>query len=294
MQQVYSFGLSKNANIKTSYVLNNKINAELLIHGPCEPLWMLSPKRIRSITGLKTYNLALSHSNFADNYLHFYLYLKNNTAPKYMFLYVTPESFDDNYNVFNTFRFARFMDDPIVQSVVSESDSNYYYWSKFPFMRYAYYSNNINFDVIQGFKHYITNDTLPYYEDGYEAPFHVTWDNHLDEFISLYPKGYHFKWNLSYEKNFRKIIELAQQHNIQVYLYESPVLAEALPYLANRTEIIERLKAISKEYNIIYKQFDTMKMAQSRENYTSTLNTSLKGSAIFTDTLAYYIKSINE
>jgi hypothetical protein len=291
LSAIYTFGLLHNANIKSSYVLKNNIDAELLIHGPCEPLWMLYPKTIAEQTKLKTYNLALSHSNFADNYLHLYLYLKNNKAPTYMFLYVTPESMDDTYNIFNTYRFAPFVGDPVVDSVLKECDSAYFRWAKIPFMHYAYYSNKVNFDVLQGFKHYFTNDTTPYYEDGYEAPFHVVWDNHLEEFMQLYPKGYYFKWNTVYEKYLRKTIELAQQNGVAVYLYESPVLAETLPYMPNRKEMVDRISSISKEYKIPYKQFEGMEMAKHRDNFTSTLNTSMKGSAVFTDTLAAYIKT---
>jgi len=289
VSKLYDFALKYNVNLKTSYIQKGQINADILIHGPCEPLWMISPEILDKQTGLKSYNLALSHSDFADNYLHLYLYLKNNRAPKYLFLYVTPESMDTVYNTFNAYRFSAFLEDDTVNNVIKECDANYYKWIQIPFMRHAYYNNKINFNVAQGLKHYFSNRSIPHFADGYEPPFQVKWDNHLEKFIKLYPDGYNFKWNKLREKYLRKIIELAQAKNIEIYLYESPVLKEALQYQPNRNEMIEKIKFIANDYNIQYLQFNDMKIAESREYYMSTLNTNLKGSAIFTDSLGKYI-----
>lgn len=294
VSRLYDFALRHNANIKAAYVQNEKINAGILLHGPCEPLWMISPVLLDERTHLKSYNLALSHSDFADNYLHLYFYLKNNTAPKYMFLYVTPESMDSKYNTFNTYRFAAFIGDPVVDSVISECDPEYSRWVKLPFMKYAYYSNKINFDALQGLKHYFKGRRTPYYADGYEPPVQVVWDNHLEEFIQLYPHGYNFEWNKLREKYLCKTIELAQQHGIRVYLYESPVLKEALAYQPNREEIVTRIKKLAEKYGIEYVQFENMKISESRNYFMSTLNLNLEGSRIFTDSLGKWISGTVE
>jgi len=289
LSKLYDFALQQNVNIKSSYIQKEKINANVLILGPCEPLWMISPEVLDKQTGLKSYNLALSHSDFADNYLHLHLYLQNNKAPNYLFLYVTPESMDTLYNTFNTYRFAPFLNDSEVSQVVAECDPNYFKWRTIPFMKHAYYNNKINFNAVQGLKHYFTGRTIPHFKDGYEPPLQVKWDNHLEAFNKLYPEGYHFKWNTLREKYLRKTIELAQSKRIKVYLYESPVLKEALQFQPNRTEIIRKINAIPVEYGIKYVQFSDMKIAESREYYMSTLNTNLKGSLVFTDSLGKYI-----
>jgi hypothetical protein len=288
---VYSFGIKHNCNSKASYIQSNKINADILIHGPCEPLWMMQPKAISSITGLSTYNLALSHSDFADNYLHLYFYLKYNKAPKYLFLYVTPESMDTNYNVFNTYRFAAYLNDSVVKNVVNECDINYGKWSKIPFMNYAYYNSKINFEVLQGIKHYWQQRQLPHFADGYEPPFNLVWDNHLEKFRKLYPKGYYFNWNSLREKYLLRCIQLCKQNNIQLYLYESPVLAEAIIDQPNRTEIINRIKLLADKNKVGFLMFDKMAIAQSRDYFMSTLNLNLKGAQLFNDTFSYFLKT---
>ncbi len=292
LSHLYDFALAQNCNIKASYIQQKKIDADILIHGPCEPLWMIYPKLLDMCTGVKSYNLALSHADFADNYLHLYLYLKHNKAPEFLFLYVTPESMDYKYNTFHTYSFAPYIGDSEVDSVVKENDSAYYIWTKIPFMKYAYYSNNINFNVLQGLKHYFNHKTIPRFADGYEPPFQRVWDNHLDKFIKLYPKGYVFKWGDLREKYLRKILELCYRHGVQVILYESPVLKEALVYQPNRTEVVDRIRSIASEYGEKYIQFQDMEMAKSRRYYTSALNTSIEGARIFTDSLGRYIKNV--
>jgi hypothetical protein len=291
LSRLYDFALRYNANLKSAYVQRHIINADILLHGPCEPLWMVSPAVLDSQTHMRSYNLALSHSDFADNYLHLYFYLKNNKAPEYLFLYVTPESMDPGYNTFNTYRFAAFVGDPVVDSVLQECDPEYFRWTSFPFMKYAYYGNRINFDALQGLKHYFNKREKPYFENGYEPPTQVVWDNHLEEFIQLYPHGYNFVWSPMREKYLCKTIALAQKNGIKVYLYESPVLNEALKYQPNRQEIVEKIKAIAKMYKIEYVQFQKMKIAESRKYYMSVLNLNLEGSKIFTDSLGKYISS---
>jgi hypothetical protein len=290
LEPLFEWGIKHNLNVKASYVTIKKVNAEIIIHGPCEPLWMMMPKRISKLTGLTTYNLALSHSDFADNYLHLYLYLKNNKAPQYVFLYVTPESFDKNYNVFNTYRFAAFMDDTVIQNTVKECDKNYYTYYQWPMMRYAYYNNQINFVALQGIKHVISKRQMPYFADGYEPPFKMVWDNHLEKFRKLYPKGYYFVLDTLRQKYLQKCIELCKQKGIQIILYESPVLAEALPDQANRTEFVNKIKHIADKNQIPFWMFDNMEISKSRKYFMSTLNLNIEGTLLFNDTFSLAIK----
>lgn len=291
LEGFYDMGIVFNVNNKASYVTRGNVNADILIHGPCEPLWMISPAQLDKHTGLRSYNLALSHSDFADNYLHLYLYLLNNKAPRLMFLYVTPESMDSLYNTFNTYRFAAFVGEPAVDSVLKECDPDFYRWTDIPFMKHAYFNSKLNFEALQGFKHFFTGREVPHFPDGYEPPIQIVWDNHLEEFMKLYPEGYRFKWNALREKYLRKTIRLAQENNIKVYLYESPVLKEAIKTQPNRQEIIERIRKLANEYGADFVQFEDMEIANSREYYMSPLNTNLKGSAIFNDSLAHFIKN---
>jgi hypothetical protein len=292
LDTLYAFGLKQNRNLKAAYIQTNKKDADILFHGPCEPLWMLDPAQIDPLTKKTSYNLSLSHSDFADNYLHLYLYLQHNKAPEYMFLYVTPESLDKKFNTFNTYRFAGYMNDSMVAAVVKENDRSYYNWSKIPFMRFAYYNSRITFQVLQGYKHYFSGRAEAFYPNGFEPPAKIVWDNHLEDMQQQYPQGYRFVIDSLRVKYLEKTIELAKANNIKVLLYESPVLTESLKSTVNREEMLQEIQHIAKKEGVVYQQFDHLPLSASRNYFISSLNLNTEGLRIFNDTLAAYIKRL--
>jgi hypothetical protein len=292
LDALYAFGLKQNRNRKAAYVQLNKKDADILFHGPCEPLWMLDPAQIDPLIKKTSYNLSLSHSDFADNYLHLYLYLKNNKAPEYMLLYVTPESLDRKFNTFNTYRFAEYLDDSTVAAVVKENDRSYYTWSKIPYMRFAYYNSRITFEVLQGYKHYFSDRAEAFYPNGFEPPAKIVWDNHLEDMQKQYPNGYRFGIDNLRVKYLEKTIELAKANNIKVLLYESPVLAESLGNIVNREEVLQEIRRIAGKEGVVYKQFDNLPLSASRKYFISSLNLNTEGLRIFNDTLAAYIRCL--
>lgn len=290
LDNFYSSSLRTNKNTKADYVSSTPIDADILIHGPCEPLWMVNPEQLDLVTGKKSYNLALSHSDFADNYLHLYLYFKNNKAPKLILLYVTPESMDKNFNTFNSYRFAQYMNDDTVAAVVNECDAEYYKNTRFPYFAYAYYNKQITFNALQGLKHSKDKRALPFFANGFEPPAKITWDNHLEDMQSQYPQGYEFKIDSLRVKYLKKIMELAKQHGSEVILYESPVLGESLKSLKNREETVSFIKLLAAKENVDYILFKDEDLSSSRNNYISSLNLNAKGLVVFNDTLAQFIK----
>lgn len=283
--------LHANRNTKADYVSTTKIDADILIHGPCEPLWMVNPAQLDSLTGFTSYNLALSHSDFADNYLHLYLYLKNNKAPKLILLYVTPESLDKKFNTFNSYRFAQFLKDDTVANVVYDCDADYYRKAFIPYFAFAYYNKQITFNALQGLKHKRDSRILPFFGNGFEPPAKITWDNHLEDMQSQYPQGYEFKIDSLRIKYLRKTIALAKQCGSEIVLYESPVLTESLKNLKNRDETISFIKQLAVKENVDYVLFKDENLSSSRANYISSLNLNSKGLIVFNDSLASYIKN---
>ncbi len=288
--QFLILGLKNNLNLKASYVQLHKIDADILIHGPCEALWMINPDMLDKQTKLKSYNLALSHSDFADNYLHLYLYLKHNSVPKYMFLYVTPESMDTKFNTFNSHRFVADLNDAEVKRVVCEMDSNYAYYASKPILGTLYYNHKILFPALQGFKHKLSSKANPYFENGFEPPAKILFDNHQNDMKKQYPNGYSFKWNNTREKYLREIIKLCKSKGVKLYLYESPVLQESLAFQPNRNEMIKHIKELANDYDVTYLVFDTMEISEQKQYFISTLNMNLEGANIFSDSLGKYIR----
>jgi hypothetical protein len=210
-----------------------------------------------------------------------------------MLLYVTPESVDRNYNTFNAYRFAPYLDDTLVAEVVSESDPDYYRWRIIPFMKYAYYNTRINFEVLQGWKHFFTGRKNAYYSDGFEPPARRVWANHQGGFVQLYKKNVRFSIDSLRVKYLVKTIRLARQHNIKVYLYESPVLKEALAFQPNRKQMLGYIESVALAEGVPFIKFENLKMAEERRYFISTLNCNMEGVRLFNDTLGRLIKSWN-
>jgi hypothetical protein len=158
-------------------------------------------------------------------------------------------------------------------------------------MRYAYYNNRMNFEMVQGWKHFFTGRKKAYYEDGFEPPATRVWGNHAGEFAKLYKDNTVFSIDSLRVKYFLKTIGLAKQYKIKVYLYESPVLYEALAFQPNRDKMIMFIEDLAKKESVPFIKFDNLEMAKNKKYFISTLNFNMKGIRIFNDTLGKYIRT---
>lgn len=313
LDHLYSFLIQENRNIKISNAMKGDLNFDILYHGPCEPLFTIDASYIDSLIGTNSYNYALRHTDFADNYLHLYLYLKANKAPKQVYLYVTPESFDLRFNTFHTYRFAPYLEDTLVASVVKDMDPDYYAKSVFPFMKFAYYNSYKTFDAIQGFKHYINGKENAYFKDGhiahpdniyhtrpdgYIAPEHLVFAADMDIseltdstlYYELYEKRQTFKWDEKRAFYLGQIFKLCSTHNIKLTLYESPAYHNSISDQPNRSEFLEKTDSIAKAYNSDYFIFRDSSIVFDKTNFVCPLILSVKGTQPF---LKEFSDSIN-
>jgi hypothetical protein len=292
LEQFVYFGLKNNRNFKLSYIQKKPINADLLVHGPCEAEWTIDPTILEKILHVNVYNLALNHSDFADNYLFLLEYLKNQKKPKAILLYVTPESFDSlTANTFNSYRFSFLLKQnrKEISKVIKESDKAYWKVIDIPFLKYSYYSNFIYYKAFSGWIDYLTNRKVSSWPNGYVAPLH-SYNAAFKSFRDLNPKEGTFLWSKLREKYFIEIIKYAKEQNIALLIYESPVYYEALAYQKNRKEHINRIDSICDVYKVPYFRFDTLSMQFNKNNYFSTYNTTISGNKIFNQILGKFLK----
>ncbi len=302
LNSIYRIALEHNVNLKASFVQRQKIDADVLFHGPCEPLFTIDPAYLESKWNKKIYNLSLDHSDFADNYLHLYLYLKNNKVPEYLFLYVTPESFDLNYNTFHTYRFIPFMNDSLVSATVNDCDSNYTEWSHLPLLKYTYFGNRLNFLALQGFKHLISGKDSAFFANGYEehkqnpltfmdgeiSNDSLVWGNLPS--VNKYKLGVSFKWNENRAKYLDKLLELATSKGIKVIIYESPSYAAIIETEPDRIDFIQKARHIANKYNVDFWVFDDTEISDEQSNFISPQIMKSKASAQFMDILYERVK----
>lgn len=283
------FGLRRNNNIKASYAQRGEINAEILLHGPCEVIWTINPDIVTEVSGKSSYNLSHVHSDFANNYLSLVHYLKENKAPEKLVLFITPESFDDRYNIFHPYLFSLYQDS-LTNTVLRENSPKYALIHKLPVIRFTYFNRILLFPAIQGWKHEITDKTDPYFMNGYEAPKKMKWDNHYEELIKLYPGGVTFKWSSKREKDFLKIAELCKKEGIELITYESPMLNSSKPGQYNRQEMMARIDSLTEVHSIPFWDYDDHPLCEDQDNFFSALNLNIEQGNEFTRELAQRLK----
>ena len=297
LEWLVGIGLRHNSNFKISYIKTHRIDAELLAHGSCESETMLDPSIMKKYFPVPIYNLALNHSDFADNYIFLHEYLKHQKKPKAVLLFAIPESFDSSItNTFNTYRFTHLVKDPVVKEVLEDSDPEYIRYTFLPFLRYSYYSNYIFYKALDGWLRLIKNDKSTRWPDGFSAP--VFANQQPSEKVDNEDRTpIFFHWSKLREKYFVKSIELLKQNGIEVMVYHSPIYYEALELQNNRQYAIDKIDSICKKHDVPFFQFDTLPMRFNRRNYYNTINrtlptynTTLAGNAIFNNYFGRFLQ----
>ena len=168
-------------------------------------------------------------------------------------------------------------------------DHSYAKYSFIPTMRFAYYSDFTYLKAIQGGYYFFTNRLNVEHPNGY-APALSSWNQAISEYRVNHSYFKKMNWSPLREKYFRKIIELAQSKGCKVVVYESPIYKPDEVQLVNRKPIMDKIKIITDSYKVPFLVFDTLDMANKRENFFSTYNTTYKGSCEFSAYFANYIK----
>ena len=259
--------ISKDTKLKTTRITKSIVDATVLIHGACESELTIDPDYVEKVTGQKAYNLAEAYSNFADNYLALYLYLKHQKKPNYLILQVAPQELNKLIpDMLNSYRYANFVDDSVVYEILKKFDSHYAFYSNIPYLRFSYYNNFILQKNLRGLYLSLTNKSNNILENGFRAP---TESDTLKDFSKLNLKIDKHEWDFEQEQYLRKIIEYCKKENIKIILYKLPIYQKHYndnPFLKEYTF---KINEIAKEYSIPYFTFDTSAITYNYHNYNA-------------------------
>lgn len=291
MEKLYDYFLRQNRNVKVSNVTHDQKDYDVIFHGSCTPALIVSPEVFKEITGKTSYNLGEHNANYAENYLSFLIYLKYHKAPDYLFLDVTPESLDERFNRFQSYRYAHFMNISEVNEVVREMDPDYYKWTRIPFLKYAYYNDKVNFKTIQGGLHKLKDKPRAFYKDGFELSKPAKNMPQIP-FKSGYDGGITLIWSEKREKYLRKLVDLAEENGVKVILFNPPMYSETSKLILNKQAIFAKSSTLAKELKLDYINFDTLDMAKNKSNFITTINMSYQGAMEFSDIFSDRMKSV--
>lgn len=290
LEKLYDHLLRQNRNIKVSNITKDQKDYEVIFHGSCTPALIVSPEIFNKYTGLNAYNLGEHNANYAENYLSFLIYLKYHEAPDFLFVDVTPESLDERFNRFGSYRYAHYLDMTEVKEVVKEMDPDYYKWTWIPFMKYAYFNDKVNFNTLQGGWHKVKSKPEAFYKDGFELR-KPSENAPKMPFKSGYDGGITLKWSQKREKYLRKLVRLAEDNGTKVILFNPPMYSETSKLILNKQEIFSRSGSMASELKLDYLNFDTLSMAKDRSNFITTINMSYEGAILFSELFSDYINN---
>jgi len=255
LEEFYDVLLSRNVDIKASYVLQDSINADILVVGSCEAFTVVNSSAMEEATGKTVYNLATNHSSLADQLLNLHLYLQKNKVPECLLLYLNPESFDLRFNKFNIQRFLHHSGDSIVKRVILEQNPKYRWLLKIPFFKYLENNRYHTYQAYEGFKDFVLKSKRPFMEKGYLFIYN---DRELAKKAILkdYPDGITYQWDAAEVQYLEQLIFLAKRYGIRMVFFESPVWHRSVDVIANYEVAHQRIADCLAGYGLEYIRFN--------------------------------------
>lgn len=284
IEKLYDVFLQRNVDIKSSYILQEAINAELLILGSCEAYTLVNPEVLEKATAKTAYNLGTNHSGMADQLLHLHLYLSNNKAPEYLLLYLNPESFDQRFNKFNTYRFLHHSNDQLIREVILDQDPAYYWLFNIPFFKYLKNNRFHTYQALRGIQDWLLNSRHPFTNKG-----HLFVHNNLKQIShdlqKDHPKGITYQWDKEEEVYFTRLVSLARKHHIQLILFEGPIWDKAKEYINNINESHQRIHTLANKNTLKYIQFDRLNEYEGDTDFITCFRLNEKATLRFSEEL---------
>jgi hypothetical protein len=272
----------RNPNIKTSYVRRTALNADVLALGSSNVQHMVNPAEFTEATGRSLYNLASSHASFAENLGALHLYLTNNSHPGYILLGITLPDLAVSGSSFHPWLFAPFMDDKLTGNLVRQNDASYYWLSRLPLMRYAYYNRFYNPYCMQSLYKMLSGRNFPYSADGYfPAPDDGSGLKGL-EVIRQYRGGIPYRWGRKDSLELEQLLGYAGKKRIRIIAFETPFLEESKKYFRGREKVLALLEKQLGRHGVSLLTFDTLKICGSRSSFVSVFHTAPAATAQFT------------
>lgn len=291
---LYSFfmreGIIHNRNYKPGYILSNRIDADIVYLGACEPEWGILPDTVKQYAGFTNFILGQFGADYAENFLTMRSYLTRQKNPRLVVIYATPESFDESIaNGFNSYRFAHLVPDDTIRSVVRDFDPAYAQWSHLPFMRYAWYSSHTFFKGVLGWGDRITGKKFTPDNAG-SAVFPIPFEPGKDAVIIHGAPAKDFQWSNRRAKYFSQLISFLQKQHIPVLLYESPLWEKGDSLRHNRNEMLAKIDSIAAVYQVPFKKFENKAISSDSTNFFTITNLSNKATGWFSKELGVYMR----
>jgi hypothetical protein len=287
LQWMYDTCTLHNLNIKPMYVATHTINADFVMVGSSNTLYMVDAEQLANENHIPAYNLAANHASFRENYASFYLYLLHNKAPKYLIIGVSPVDLKIAGSVFHPYLFLPFIADTCVHRISDKEQPIPILLQHIPFGRYAYYNTYTHYQAWQGLWHWVSGKQRPYYANGTQPiPTHNRGFIEFEEFIKGQAHKIPYSWTTKNDADLTALISLALQHNTQPVVVNLPYWRGIDDNFEGKIAADRHIAILSAQNKALYWNYDTLSICSNKDYFTSVFHANAAGSMIFTRVLA--------
>lgn len=216
---------------------------------------MVDINKIESITGKKGINLGLTGVGFAENYLLFDQFIKNNNSVKNILVQVDMHNLNSKKELvypFHNYNYMHLLNDKEVYETFKDNSDllSLLLWKYIPFTRYMEFSNKYVFYKIA--------------KGGFECTSSDVYDPSKGSEI-MTPKDFkaqrtnYLYWTLNEndKKYLEKLTAFAQEKKIKVIYYTAPIYARYSHFELNFKNILHQEKLLAANKKIPFFDFSS-------------------------------------
>jgi hypothetical protein len=272
-----------------NYIVNDSINAGIIINGSSKAWTQFSPEIIQNSTKKKTYNLGLDGYGFYLQNLKFNIYKNNNKYPKLIIQVASTNTLSKREGIYRKYQFSPYFNnnevfkDVLTFKGVSSKDRY------IPLIKYSGESKRI----IQGVVNYFTRHKMfkSNLKNGYFGR-DWEWDNSFDSFKKENPNGVINKLSENTISRFKLYLDWCVKNNIILVLVSPPSYKEAQAYIKNHDEILNLYKEYANNKTIYFIDYSNSYLCYDKKYFYNSQHLNKTGAELFSKDVSLKIKEI--
>lgn len=270
-------------------IINDSINADIVINGSSKAWTQFSPEIIQNITSKKTYNLGLDGYGFHLQNLKFNLYKKSNVLPKLIIQVASTGTLSKREGIYRKHQFLPYFNNTEIFKDVLTFKGVSFRDKYIPLIKYSGESK----PVIQGAVNYLTLDKMfkSNLRNGYFGR-DWTWDTSFDLFKLNNPNGVVNKLSDTVISKFKIYLNWCVKNNIIMVLVSPPSYKESQAYIKNYDQILNLYKEYANNKTIYFIDYSNSYLCYDKKYFYNSQHLNKTGAELFSNDVSLKIKEI--
>lgn len=268
-------------------IYQGEAGCDIAIYGSSRAWVHIDPQVMQDSLNLSAYNFGVDGHNFWIQYLRHLEYRKHNRKPKKIIVSVDIFSLQKRADLYDPDQFLPYMlwNENITEytsSFVGYKTADYY----LPLVRYTGKSNALNSCLRIFLK---GSGSTNFRTRGY-AGMEREWNSDFDKAKANMDQ---YEMVLSKESIalFKSFIRECQENDIEVILVYTPEYIEGQQFVANRSEVIDLYREVSKANNLLFFDYSNDALCLDKYNFYNANHLNKAASAVFSKKFAHELKT---